>query len=133
MLTITTDQITLVQRLLPSEAIALTADGGYGWDIDYIRQLMTENAYTPTQAVRYFWLQRVNETSEYLDTGGKALTAIHRQAKEMLDYWDNILVKYGADSSGPEIGVSALNFVPIERPSSYRAIENYYCVEDDYC
>jgi hypothetical protein len=89
-MTVTADQITLVNHYLPTAAKELEANGGYGWTDDYIETLMETMAFSPAQAVRYFWYQRVQETAEYLDVG-KPLTQIHRQAKEMLDYWDLIL------------------------------------------
>lgn len=122
----TADQIALVQRLLPSEAIQSVNDGGYGWDVSYITVLMTENGYTPTQAVRYFWLQRVNETSEYLNISGKTLTDIHKQAKEMLDYWDGILLRFGANATGPSTDVSGISFGEIELPPMYARLAEYY-------
>lgn len=122
----TDDQINLVQRLLPSEALQSVEDGGYGWDSDFISLVMSENSWTPTEAVRFFWLQRVNETSEYLDLTGKPLTDIHKQAKEMLDYWDNILRMYGVNSTGPAIGRKPLTFGNIERPESYERIDEYW-------
>jgi hypothetical protein len=99
----TPEQVALVQSLIPSIAPAVEDAGGYGWDEAFIIELMDTNGLTPTEAVRWFWLERVNETSEYLDTG-KPLTQIHRQAKEMLDYWDNILKLYGDSAIGPPAG-----------------------------
>lgn len=124
----TPDQIQLVKTLLPSAATDTEANGGYGWDDVFITVLMTENDLTPTKAVRHFWLQRVNETAEYLNTGGKTLTDIHKQAKEMLDYWDNILLKFGQNATGP--GNSTMNFGEIELPPSYQRIERFYGHQD---
>jgi hypothetical protein len=121
----TAEQIALVQRLLPSAAMDSEADGGYGWDANYITVLMTENNFTPTRAVRFFWLQRVNETSEYLDLTGKPITDIHKQAKEMLDYWDNILLRFGANAIDSKSG-TGLAFGEIELPPSYRRISHYF-------
>lgn len=129
----TPDQIALVQRLLPEIALSPVADGGYGWDETYITILMSENGYSPTQAVRYFWLQRVNETSEYLDISGKSLTEIHKQAKEMLDYWDNILLRFGVDATGPKTGVDGLSFGEIELPELYARVSRYYQVGEGDC
>lgn len=88
----TPEQIALVKQLLPSSALDSVDVGGYGWSDTFIQNLMFERDFTPTEAVRFFWLQRVNETVEYIDIG-KPLSQIHRQAKEMLDYWDTILGK----------------------------------------
>lgn len=122
----TAEQIALVRQLLPTEASQSVDSGGYGWDSTYITVLMTENNYSPTQAVRYFWLQRVNETSEYLDISGKPLTEIHKQAKEMLDYWDNILLRFGITATGPRTGQQGLTFGEIELPDSYERVSRFY-------
>ena len=87
----TAEQIALVVQYLPEAARLSVADGGYGWDDVFISGLMSANAYTPAQAVRFFWYQRTQETAEYLDLSGKSLTVIHRQAKEMLEYWDKVI------------------------------------------
>jgi hypothetical protein len=73
----------------------------------------------PTETVRYFWLQRVNETSEYLDVNGKPLTQIHSQAKTMLDYWDNVLKTRGVEAVGPGVK-QPIRFGEIERPTRHR-------------
>ena len=99
----TPEQVALVTSLIPSVAPLSEAEGGYGWDEVFISFLMDTNGLTPTEAVRWFWLERVNETAEYIDTG-KPLTQIHRQAKEMLDYWDLILKMYGDNAIGPPGG-----------------------------
>lgn len=90
-------QIEIVNLYLPVDAKAAEVDGGYGWTDEYIANLIDSLALPgPAYAVRYFWYQRTQETAEYLDAG-KPLTQIHRQAKEMLAYWDLILK---ADPSG---------------------------------
>lgn len=93
------EQIALVKQLLPTAAFESEDAGGYGWSDTYIESLMETRGFTPTEAVRFFWLQRVNETAEYLDVG-KPITQIHRQAREMLDYWDTVIGK-GPDAIGP--------------------------------
>lgn len=93
------EQIALVKQLLPVAATEPEDAGGYGWSDSYIESLMEEREFTPTEAVRFFWLQRVNETAEYLDIG-KPITQIHRQAREMLDYWDVVIGK-GRNAIGP--------------------------------
>lgn len=92
----TAEQVALVQSLLPAAAVT-----DYGWTDLFITTVMTDREIGPTEAVRFFWLQRVNETSEYLDVNGKPLTQIHAQAKQMLDYWDNVLKTRGIDAEGP--------------------------------
>lgn len=110
----TLEQIVLVQSLLPS-----VAEADYGWTKAKIENLMIDFDFGPTEAVRYFWLQRVNETSEYLDVNGKPLTQIHAQAKTMLDYWDNVLKVNGSAASGPGVK-RPLTFGSIEKVSRMR-------------
>ena len=113
-------QIALVNRNIPTVAKLTESEGGYGWTDEFIELLMDSMEFGPAKAVRHFWLERVNETAEYLDVG-KPLTQIHRQAKEMLDYWDKIL---GTDPEGmtpvdPNSVPSAkrpISFGEIERP-----------------
>ena len=109
----TLEQIALVQSLLP------TAAEEYGWTFSKIEDYMVDLELSPTEAVRYFWLQRVNETSEYLDVNGKPLTQIHSQAKQMLDYWDNVLKVSGLDAKGPGTK-RPLTFGSIEKVSRMR-------------
>lgn len=113
MATPTPEQIALVNQLLPSSAKDTVDNGGYGWTDEYIANLMDERDFGPTEAVRFFWLQRVNETAEYIDIG-KPLTQIHRQAREMLDYWDAILSR-SLTSIGP-VGRQPISFGEIEGP-----------------
>lgn len=79
-------QIALVHSLLPSAALT-----DYSWNDAKITAVIENNGFTPTEAVRFFWLERVNESAEYIDVSGKPLTAIHSQARAMLDYWDNVI------------------------------------------
>ncbi|AVD99629.1 hypothetical protein HWB51_gp011 [Mycobacterium phage Cuke] len=109
---VTPEQIALVKMLLPTAAIS-----DYEWTDEFIETLMTTRGFSPTQAVRFFWLQRVNETAEYLDINEKPLTQIHKQAKEMLDYWDLVL-KGGPDAIEPNTR-SPISFGEIERPEGY--------------
>lgn len=108
------EQIALVKQLLPTAAVESEDTGGYGWSDDYIESLMETRGLTPTEAVRFFWLQRVNETAEYLDIG-KPITQIHRQAREMLDYWDGVIGKNpnAIGPTGPDT----------KRPMSFGEIE----------
>jgi hypothetical protein len=59
----TPEQAALVQSLIPSIAPDTEANGGYGWDEAFIIELMDTNNLTPTEAVRWFWLERVNENT----------------------------------------------------------------------
>lgn len=106
--------VALVNQLIPVSAKLPESEGGYDWSDEYIETLMTARSFTPTEAVRYFWLQRVTETAEYIDMG-KPLSQIHHQARGMLDYWDNILGKAGAGAISPNAR-SPLTFGEIEHP-----------------
>jgi hypothetical protein len=82
---------TLKARWLPADS----ADNG--WDDAKITDEWTGNYVT---TIRAYWYDRVQETAKYLDlqdqSGTLPITQIHRQAKEMLDYWDAYLGKFGA-------------------------------------
>ncbi|AYN57962.1 hypothetical protein HWB90_gp012 [Mycobacterium phage Fowlmouth] len=105
-------QVATVKMLLPTAAVE-----DYGWTDEFIENLMETRGFGATQAVRFFWLQRVNETVEYLDINDKPLTQIHRQAKEMLAYWDEVL-KGGPEAIEPNTR-SPISFGEIERPEGY--------------
>lgn len=81
---------TLKARYLPGDAEE------NGWDDAKIADEWT-GAIPST--LRAYWYDRVQQTAGYLDIpdpgGSLPITQIHRQAKEMLDYWDAWLVKYG--------------------------------------
>ena len=109
----TVEQVSLVQSLLPTAAVE------YGWTFSKIEDYMVDLELSPTEAVRYFWLQRVNETSEYLDINGKPLTQIHAHAKTMLEYWDNVLKVNGLDAKGPG-SKRPMTFGSIERVGRFR-------------
>lgn len=102
----TVERVALVSRYLPEAAKLPEDDGGYGWTDETIAEFVTALGLSPAQTVRFFWYQRVQETAEYLDLS-KPLTQIHRQAKEMLDYWD--LVIQGNMSSGDVDGMEPFN------------------------
>ena len=112
MSTVTPEQIALVKMLLPTAAVS-----DYEWTDEFIQSLMETREFSATQAVRFFWLQRVNETSEYLDVNEKPLTQIHEQARKMLAYWDEVL-KGGPDAIEPNTR-SPISFGEIERPEGY--------------
>ena len=81
---------TIKAQYLPDSA----ADEG--WDDDKIASNWTGGI---PGTLRAYWYDRVQQTAKYLDlsdpTGTLPITQIHRQAKEMLDYWDSWLSKYG--------------------------------------
>lgn len=110
----TPEQVALVNRNLPSAAKQAVEDGGYGWTDLFISTLMEEMSFGPAEAVRHFWLERVNETAEYLDMG-KPLTQIHRQARDMLLYWDSVLKENPVDMV-PVPARKPISFGEIERP-----------------
>lgn len=117
------ERIALIKRYLPSAAMELEVNGGYGWTDEFIQDLLNTYGFSPAQAVRYFWVQRVNETSEYLDIG-KPLTQIHQQAERRLAYWDAIIL--GNNRAGTPDGMEPvgedqkarvpISFGEIQRP-----------------
>lgn len=118
----TPERIALVSRYLPDAAKLSEAGGGYGWSDDTIAEFLTALGLTPAQVVRFFWYQRTQETAEYLDLS-KPLTQIHRQAKEMLDYWDSVIQTNpdGMEPLDPDVakanaGHKAITFGTIARP-----------------
>lgn len=91
--TITPVQLaTLKARWLPADAVA------NGWDDAKITDEWT-GMYVTT--IRAYWYDRVQETAKYLDltdqSGTLPITQIHRQAMEMLKYWDDFLLKFGTN------------------------------------
>ena len=95
----TESQITAVATVLPSS----DADPEV-WDAEKIAERWTG---TVVGTIRAYWYQRVSDTAGYLDVpdpgGTLPITQIHRQAKEMLEYWDAFIEKYGknADPNNP--------------------------------
>lgn len=83
---ITPDQLISVKQWLPADAAE------NGWDDDEITLRWTGGI---ASTVRAYWFQRVSDTAGYLDLpdpgGTLPITQIYRQAREMLDYWDNFL------------------------------------------
>lgn len=116
----TVERVALVSRYLPDAAKLSVEDGGYGWTEDMIADFLTALGLSPAQTVRFFWYQRVQETAEYLDLS-KPLTQIHRQAKEMLDYWD-LVIQTNPDGMEPLLPSQTttqhknITFGRIERP-----------------
>lgn len=89
---ITTDQLaTLKAKFLPADAST------NGWTDDVIIGDRWTGGFAST--ARQYWFERTQETAGYLDLpdpgGTLAITQLHRQAREMLDYWDAWILKYG--------------------------------------
>lgn len=84
------DLATIKAQYLPDDA----ADNG--WDDSKIAANWTGGI---PGTVRAYWYDRVQQTAKYLDlsdpSGNLPITQIHRQAMEMLQYWDNWLLKNG--------------------------------------
>lgn len=53
--------------------------------------------------IRAYWYDRVQQTAGYMDLpdpgGTLPITQLHLQAKAMLEYWDNWLLKYGDETT----------------------------------
>jgi len=75
--------------------------------------------------LRAYWYNRVTETAGYIDLSNDGLPAsqIYQHAKEMLDYWDNFLAKYG------DIDPGKIARVPI----SFGKIRNRYARSNADC
>lgn len=67
-----------------------------GWDDDKITENWTGGI---PGTVRAYWYDRVQQTAGYLDVpdpgGTLPITQLHRQAMEMLAYWDKWLLTWG--------------------------------------
>lgn len=109
MATPTPEQITKVEHYLPD----VTADPDV-WDEAKITERWAGIAGT----VRAYWYQRTSDTAQYLDipdpSGVLPITQIHRQAKEMLDYWDLFISKFGTNAD-PSTMSRAVTFGKIKR------------------
>ncbi|AEK07464.1 hypothetical protein PBI_ROPE_18 [Mycobacterium phage Rope] len=119
--TTTSELVALVNRHLPTDAKLSEDDGGYGWTDQYVEELLS-TGLKPAQVVRFFWYQRTQETAEYLDLS-KPLSQIHRQAKEMLAYWDTVIQTNpdGMEPLDPSANQNRhknITFGSIERPWS---------------
>lgn len=72
-----------------------------GWDD---AKITDEWAGSIPQLVRAYWYDRVQQTAGYLDIpdpgGTLPITQLHRQAMEMLQYWDAWILKYGTSVTG---------------------------------
>lgn len=88
---LTTDKLaTIKAQYLPNDAAT------HGWDDVKITANWTGGI---PGTVRAFWYDRVQQTAGYLDLpdpgGTLPITQLHRQAMEMLAYWDKWLLQYG--------------------------------------
>lgn len=104
------EQIALVVSLLPP-----TAEEDDGWSQAKVVQVMDDNGYTVAQTVRFYWLERVNETVQYMTIGDKALIQLHQNAKAMLAYWDAVIAA-NADGVQASPEGSYITFGEIEGP-----------------
>lgn len=102
MATPTEAQIASVAAWLPT----VEADPDV-WDADRIAVRWTGGI---AGTIRAYWYQRTSDTAGYLDVpdpgGTLPITQIHRQAKEMLDYWDAFILKYGTKADPSSIYIS---------------------------
>ena len=89
----TASQIATVATWLPT----IEADPDV-WDEARIAERWTGGI---AGTIRAYWYQRVSDTAGYLDVpdpgGTLPITQIHRQAKEMLTYWDGLILKWGSN------------------------------------
>lgn len=81
---------TVKAQWLPTDAAT------NGWTDEVIAERWTGGIAT---TVRKYWYERVQDTAGFLDIpdpgGSLPITQIHRQAKEMLAYWDAWIAKNG--------------------------------------
>lgn len=86
----TAEDVALVRTYLPPDATT------NGWTDEEIATRWTGGVVS---TLRLYWFERVTDTAGYLDIpdpgGTLPITQIHRQAMEMLAYYDAYLAKYG--------------------------------------
>lgn len=116
MATITSEELDIFKRRwLPSDA------QDNGWDDTKITD---EWAGSYVGTVRAYWYDRVQQTAAYLDlsdpSGNLPITQLHRQAKDMLAYWDAYIAKHG------------LNPPPLPNGVSFGKIKRRYAKPDGY-
>ena len=77
--------VTSVKALLPPEA------GANGWND---AKILSRWAGTVYRTVREYWVDRVNATAGYIDLTNEGLPAsqLYQHAKEMLAYWDSMIL-----------------------------------------
>lgn len=87
-------QISAVATWLPSK----DADPNV-WGSDMIATRWTGGV---AGTIRAYWFQKVSDTAGYMDIpdpgGTLPITQIYRQAREMLEYWDAFIAKWGANA-----------------------------------
>lgn len=87
--------IIIVKDNLPPEAFA------NGWDDEKI-ELLLDSGLTTSRTVRHWWVSRASATAAFVSVSesgsSRDLSAIHKQALEMLKYWDGII----AEEEAPE-------------------------------
>lgn len=108
--------VAQVSTLLPPDAVET-----YGWNQPKIIEVMSTNGFGVARTVRFYWLERVNETVEYINMGDKSLLQLHTNAKAMLAYWDAVIAANG-DSGALDVtkeedesGSRPVTFGTIER------------------
>lgn len=115
----TAEQIAATATWLPT----VEADPNT-WDAAAIEANWTKGI---AGTVRKFWFQRVSDTAGYLDLpdpgGTLTITQIYRQAREMLDYWDAFILKWGAAADPGEVGGNtAVSFGRIAKRYRHKGI-----------
>lgn len=105
--------VAQVATLLPPDA-----ESTYNWDQAKIVKVMVDNGFGVARTVRFYWLERVNETVEFMNIDDKSLLQLHTNAKAMLAYWDAIIAANGDDGgldAIPETTSGPISFGRIER------------------
>jgi hypothetical protein len=76
--------LAMVIELLPDDC------GEYGWDVAKALERWSGSVY---RTVREFWVDRTNDTAGYIDLTDDGLPALqlHTSAKDMLEYWDQMI------------------------------------------
>jgi hypothetical protein len=102
------EQIAYVRNNIPTKAADL-----YDWDDTKITDVLKDTLPSVAEAVRRFWLQRVNDTAEFVDVNesgsGRPLSQMHVQALEMLKYWDAMV-----NAEGIEVQRQPISFGTID-------------------
>lgn len=87
--------IMIVQDNLPAEALA------EGWDEAKITVLL-DSPMSTSRVIRQWWSYRASSTAAFVNVSesgsSRSLSDIHRQALEMLKYWDGRI----AEEEAPE-------------------------------
>ncbi len=111
-------KIQTVVTLLPPDA-----SESYGWDNAKIAKVMDDNGFGINRTVRFYWLERVNDTVEYLNIGNKELLTLHQNARNMLAYWDSVIAA-SDDTDSTDVtaqkGGKPMSYAEITRPWARR-------------